>query len=61
GAPRDWGFLLAARTPPALRLDTAREPRPRTLTPGSLARDARAASRTRVPGLPPSTLVHPRY
>ncbi|MFJ5276714.1 polyamine aminopropyltransferase [Streptomyces parvulus] len=61
GAPRDWGFLLAARKPPALRLDTARDPRPRTLTPRSLARDARAVSRTRVPGLPPSTLVHPRY
>ncbi|MFG3319646.1 polyamine aminopropyltransferase [Streptomyces sp. NPDC048171] len=61
GAPREWGFLLAARTPPALRLDTARDPRPRTLTPRSLARDARAASRTRVPGLPASTLVHPRY
>ncbi|MFI7350253.1 polyamine aminopropyltransferase [Streptomyces sp. NPDC049936] len=61
GAPRDWGFLLAARTPPALRLGTASDPRPRTLTPRSLARDARAASRTRVPGLPASTLVHPRY
>ncbi|MFB7653955.1 MULTISPECIES: polyamine aminopropyltransferase [unclassified Streptomyces] len=61
GAPRDWGFLLAARTPPALRLGTAPGPRPRTLTPRSLTRDARAASRTRIPDLPPSTLVHPRY
>ncbi|MFF8777973.1 polyamine aminopropyltransferase [Streptomyces sp. NPDC015140] len=60
-AARDWGFLLAARTPPALPLRTARDPRPRTLTPRSLARDAAAASRTRIPGLPPSTLVHPRY
>ncbi|WP_399886854.1 polyamine aminopropyltransferase [Streptomyces sp. BBFR51] len=59
-APGDWGFLLAARTPPALRLDPA-APRPHTLTPGSLAQDARAASRTRIDGLPPSTLVHPRY
>ncbi|CAM5488644.1 Polyamine aminopropyltransferase OS=Streptomyces tendae OX=1932 GN=speE PE=3 SV=1 [Streptomyces tendae] len=59
-APRDWGFLLAARTAPAPRLDPA-APRPRSLTPGALARDARDAARTRVPGLPPSTLVHPRY
>ncbi|MFC9058302.1 polyamine aminopropyltransferase [Streptomyces sp. NPDC057074] len=60
-AARDWGFLLAAHTPPAPPLRTARDPRPRTLTPRSLARDAAAASRTRIPGLPPSTLVHPRY
>ncbi|MEJ1198128.1 MULTISPECIES: polyamine aminopropyltransferase [unclassified Streptomyces] len=59
-APRDWGFLLAARTPPALRLEPT-GPRPSTLTPRSLAQDARAASRTRIDGLPPSTLVHPRY
>ncbi|MCX5036461.1 MULTISPECIES: polyamine aminopropyltransferase [Streptomyces] len=59
-APRGWGFLLAARTSPVLRLDPA-APRPRTLTPDSLARDARDAARTRIPGLPPSTLVHPRY
>ncbi|MEV6004800.1 polyamine aminopropyltransferase [Streptomyces griseomycini] len=59
-APRDWGFVLAARTGPALRLDPS-GPRPRTLTDASLAADARAAARTRVPGLPPSTLVHPRY
>ncbi|MER7232992.1 spermidine synthase, partial [Streptomyces olivaceus] len=44
----------------ALRLDPA-APRPRTLTPESLAGGARDAARTRVPGLPPSTLVHPRY
>ncbi|MEU9641740.1 polyamine aminopropyltransferase [Streptomyces sp. NPDC048188] len=59
-APRGWGFLLAARTPPALRLGPA-APRPHTLTPESLAWDARDAARTRLPGLPPSTLVHPRY
>ncbi|MCQ4204633.1 polyamine aminopropyltransferase [Streptomyces coelicoflavus] len=59
-APRGWGFLLAARTAPTLRPDPA-PPRPRTLTPDSLARDARDAARTRIPGLPPSTLVHPRY
>ncbi|MFE9309607.1 polyamine aminopropyltransferase [Streptomyces sp. NPDC006706] len=59
-APSDWGFVLAARTPPALRLDP-RAPAPRTLTTGSLTAAARDAARTRVPGLPPSTLVHPRY
>ncbi|MFE9092973.1 polyamine aminopropyltransferase [Streptomyces sp. NPDC007264] len=59
-APRDWGFVLAARTPPALTLDP-REQRLGALTRASLRADARAASRTRVRGLPPSTLVHPRY
>lgn len=59
-APRDWGFVLASRTPPVLTLDP-RAPRPRTLTQGTLAADARAASRARVLGQAPSTLVHPRY
>lgn len=59
-APHDWGFLLASRTAPALSLDPD-GPSPRTLTPAALTADARAASRTRIPGLPPSTLVHPRY
>lgn len=60
-AARDWGFVLAsARTAPALGLDPHAPP-PRTLAPASLAMDARAATRTRVTGLPPSTLVHPRY
>ncbi|MYV49929.1 polyamine aminopropyltransferase [Streptomyces sp. SID2888] len=60
GASRDWGFVLAARDRPALTLDP-HGPRPRTLTPQSLRADARAAARTRVRGLKPSTLVHPRY
>ncbi|MFJ9815753.1 polyamine aminopropyltransferase [Streptomyces sp. NPDC101151] len=61
-SPHDWGFLLAApaASAPPLRLDP-RGPRPRTLTPGGLAADARAAERTRIGGLPASTLVHPRY
>ncbi|MEU6403821.1 polyamine aminopropyltransferase [Streptomyces sp. NPDC046985] len=59
-APRDWGFVLASRTPPRLSLDPG-APRPRTLTPAALAEDARAAAATRVPDLPPSTLLHPRY
>ncbi|MGR6971756.1 polyamine aminopropyltransferase [Streptomyces cynarae] len=60
GAPRDWGFVLAARTRPTLTLDP-RTPCLRTLTRAALRADARAAARTRVPGLLPSTLVHPRY
>jgi spermidine synthase len=56
----DWGFVLAGRTRPALRLDPA-APRPRSLTPEGLTADRRAAARTRLTGLPPSTLVHPRY
>ncbi|MFF8942508.1 polyamine aminopropyltransferase [Streptomyces sp. NPDC014864] len=59
-SPGDWGFVLAARTTPALRLDPS-APRPRTLTPAGLAADFRAAARTCVRHLPPSTLVHPRY
>ncbi|MGW2521825.1 polyamine aminopropyltransferase [Streptomyces sp. NPDC001617] len=60
-APRDWGFVLAAAgTTPPLGLDP-RAPHPATLTPTSLKTDARTAARTRLPGLPPSTLVHPRY
>ncbi|WP_316739165.1 polyamine aminopropyltransferase [Streptomyces sp. MK7] len=59
-APRDWGFVLASRTPPVLALDP-RAPRPRTLAPATLAAAVRAAATTRVPGLPPSTLIAPRY
>jgi spermidine synthase len=60
GAPRDRGFVLAARARPEPRLDP-HGPRPRTLTPAALAADVAAAARTRVPGLRPSTLMHPRY
>ncbi|MFD0316358.1 polyamine aminopropyltransferase [Streptomyces flavalbus] len=56
----DWGFLLAGRDDrPPLRLPGA--PRLGTLTQEMLTGDARAAVRTRVPGLAASTLVHPRY
>ncbi|MGX1132053.1 spermidine synthase [Streptomyces glaucescens] len=60
---RDQGFVLAARgTRPPLRLDTSpAAPRPLTLTAGRLAAAASAAAAARLPGLPPSTLVHPRY
>ncbi|WP_329597844.1 polyamine aminopropyltransferase [Streptomyces pseudovenezuelae] len=60
-APRDWGFVLAARTArPVLGLDP-RGPRPATLTQRSLRAEQRAAEATRVGGLAASTLVHPRY
>lgn len=59
-AHRDWGFVLGGRDVPVPRLDPA-GPSLRTLTEASLAGDVRAAERTRVDGLPPSTLPHPRY
>ncbi|MEU9467731.1 polyamine aminopropyltransferase [Streptomyces avermitilis] len=59
-APRDWGFVLASRTGPALRLDPG-GPRLRTLTRASLAADALDPGRTRPPDVAPSTLVRPRY
>ncbi|MET8678340.1 spermidine synthase [Streptomyces sp. NPDC004647] len=61
-APRDWGFVLAARQrqplPLVLPADT---PRLRSLTPSSLRTAGRAAERRRIRDLPPSTLMHPRY
>ncbi|MEU3849439.1 polyamine aminopropyltransferase [Streptomyces sp. NPDC029554] len=60
-APRDWGFVLAAADKrPRPRLD-ADGPRPLVLTDASLAAGERAARAARIPGLPASTLVHPRY
>jgi spermidine synthase len=60
---RDQGFVLAAPDArPPLRLDTSpHAPRPHTLTTGRLAAAESAAAAARIPGLPPSTLVHPRY
>ncbi|WP_251059588.1 polyamine aminopropyltransferase [Streptomyces sp. ISL-21] len=59
--PQDWGFVLAAhdRTPP-LRVDRD-TPALRSLSTGSLQDASRDAEHTRIPGLPPSTLPHPRY
>ncbi|MFE4636717.1 polyamine aminopropyltransferase [Streptomyces sp. NPDC056773] len=59
--PQDWGFVLAAREGvPRLRVDRD-TPALRSLSTQSLADAARDAERTRVAGLPPSTLPHPRY
>ncbi|OEJ25862.1 spermidine synthase [Streptomyces agglomeratus] len=60
-APHDWGFVLAARaTEPGLAL-AAEAPRLRSLSPAVLSRGERSAEGVRVRGVPPSTLVHPRY
>ncbi|MFD8391706.1 polyamine aminopropyltransferase [Streptomyces sp. NPDC059680] len=60
GTPHDWAFLLASpgAVPPPLRLIPGP---PHILTQAELTADARAAERTRIGGLPASTLVHPRY
>ncbi len=60
--PDDWGFLLAVRgdRPPALGLAPDAPPL-RSLAPRDLPAAARRAERTRIGGLPPSTLIHPRY
>ncbi|KKZ71117.1 spermidine synthase [Streptomyces showdoensis] len=65
GPASPWGYLLAARTPhrPLLALSPT-APRLRSLTPGSLTTAETRIERTRTAertGLPPSTLVHPRY
>ncbi|MFD3331513.1 spermidine synthase [Streptomyces sp. NPDC058700] len=60
--PVDWGFLLAVpgSRPPTLGL-APDAPRLRSLDEDLLDAAARHAERRRSGGLPPSTLVHPRY
>jgi spermidine synthase len=61
-SPHDWGFLLAAPGPTAPRLSLdPKGPHLYTLTERELRADEQAARRTRIGGLPASTLVHPRY
>ncbi|WP_330174511.1 polyamine aminopropyltransferase [Streptomyces sp. NBC_01498] len=61
GARPDWGFLLAAvGRPPEVGLPRD-APALRSLAPPVLEAGVRGAERTRIPDLPPSTLVHPRY
>jgi spermidine synthase len=56
-----WGFVLARPVgAPALRLAPG-APKLRSLTQVSLMRAGRDAESRRLRGLPPSTLVHPRY
>ncbi|MCK7625456.1 polyamine aminopropyltransferase [Streptomyces sp. RS10V-4] len=62
GAPdraRYWGFVLAARRPP--RLGAAPDAPPGAVGPADLRAGSRAEARERIPGLPPSTLMRPRY
>lgn len=59
--PQDWGFVLASREQaPPLRVDRD-TPGLHSLSTGSLQDAARDAERSRMRGLPPSTLPHPRY
>ncbi|MEU3922202.1 polyamine aminopropyltransferase [Streptomyces sp. NPDC029004] len=59
--PRGWGFLLAAvGWAPQLGLASS-APRLRALDASGPAAGAWCAERTRLPDLPPSTLLHPRY
>ncbi|MYU51238.1 MULTISPECIES: polyamine aminopropyltransferase [Streptomyces] len=60
GALRYWGFLLAARHSP--RLDVAPDaPVSAAVSRETLRAGRYAVARGRIPGLPPSTLMHPRY
>ncbi|RYJ26341.1 spermidine synthase [Streptomyces sp. L-9-10] len=60
-AVSDWGFDLAT-VGASPRLGLARDaPRLRSLEGAALMAGARGVERTRVRGLPASTLVHPRY
>jgi spermidine synthase len=54
--------MLLAAEGCAPRLGLGRDTPPlRSETQDTLAQDAAAAVQTRLPGLAPSTLVHPRY
>ncbi|MEU1216522.1 polyamine aminopropyltransferase [Streptomyces sp. NPDC005791] len=60
-APRDWGFVLAARqNTGGFGMDPG-APALRTLEERELLAGRRAAERMRQHGVLPSTLVHPRY
>ncbi|MFD5396198.1 polyamine aminopropyltransferase [Streptomyces sp. NPDC127097] len=57
---RYWGFVLAARHPPAFGLAPDAPPLA-GLSAGELRAGRRAETRERWTGLPASTLMHPRY
>ncbi|MFF3817367.1 polyamine aminopropyltransferase [Streptomyces bluensis] len=65
--PRDWGFVLASATAPAPAPGPLTHTGTRTgthtgrFTAAALTAAERRADATRIDGLPPSTLVHPRY
>nr|WP_229698270.1 polyamine aminopropyltransferase [Wenjunlia tyrosinilytica] len=56
----NWGFVLASRREPRLRLD-ARAPKLRSLTAASLRRAGALRADRQRHREPPSTLMHPRY
>ncbi|MFE2939173.1 polyamine aminopropyltransferase [Streptomyces sp. NPDC059255] len=60
-AARDWGFELAAVGARPALTPIPDEPRLRSSAPALPGAGRREVERTRVPGLPASTLVHPRY
>ncbi|WP_260639513.1 polyamine aminopropyltransferase [Streptomyces angustmyceticus] len=57
---RYWGFVLAARHRPRFGLASDAPP-PAGLTRAELQAGRRGEARDRMSGLPPSTLIHPRY
>lgn len=63
--PRDWAFVLAARGPerPPVRLASRQRGGPpiQAVSRESLREAVRRADRARIPGLPPSSLMHPRF
>ncbi|MCL7492859.1 polyamine aminopropyltransferase [Streptomyces sp. MCA2] len=60
GRDRYWGFVLAARHPPRFGLAPDAPP-PAGLSHEELQAGRRGEARDRMPGLPASTLMHPRY
>ncbi|WP_433857117.1 polyamine aminopropyltransferase [Streptomyces kronopolitis] len=60
GRGRYWGFLLAARHRPRFGLAPDAPPLA-GLGREELEAGRRGSARGRIPGLPPSTLIHPRY
>ncbi|GGZ13153.1 polyamine aminopropyltransferase [Streptomyces poonensis] len=59
---RDWGYVLASgERRPRPAVPGTLPGGPRALSRGELTAGARRAEATRLRGLPPSTLVHPRY
>ncbi|MGW1025004.1 polyamine aminopropyltransferase [Streptomyces sp. NPDC002577] len=59
-ASHDWAFVLAGHERPEPALDPA-GPSPGSISQAVLDAGARELGRSRIAGLPPSTLVHPRY
>jgi spermidine synthase len=57
----DWGFHLAGPGPAPQPMLAAEGPVPRSLGDRELREGARAAADARLPGMTPSTLIHPRY